>query len=56
MVGLDGASSDSMKVYSVYKPGGIPLGSEVMDQALDRVFELVKGDEGMIMKLSKETE
>ena len=56
VVGLDGASSDSMKVYSVYKPGGIPLGSEVMDQALDRVFELVKGDEGMIMKLSKETE
>ena len=55
VVGIDGASSDSMRLYSVYKPGGIPLGTDVIDQALDRAFELVQGDEGKIMKLSKET-
>ena len=47
---------DQMKLYSVYKPGGVPLGFDIMDQALDKVQELVRGDAELILGLTERAE
>ena len=54
--GSDGGSNggnDQMKLFSVYKPGGVPLGFNVMDNALDSTSKLVQGDAELVMRLAQ---
>ena len=46
---------DDLKLYSVYKPGGVPLGFDLMDHAMDKALELVRGDVELILKLAERT-